>query len=164
MWRLFAPSSEPGSRDRVGLKSSADEYKQKMSKSHIVCVRFIRKDDVDTAGSRDDVAKIKRVGNDIYSVEMRNVDSVRAVKKEMILTSEGVRDWFERTLRLMDADFVPFEQYQFDFPVMPSVLIHHRELHHHLPTLLNAMDFHLENWPQTYTVAPTHLYFDEDDE
>lgn len=151
--------------NRVGLKTHAEHHTQKMPKSHILCVRFIRAGDVQSTGGRDDVAKIRRVGSDIYSIQMRNVDSTSAVVKEMIVTREGVRDWFARTLRLMDADYRPFEQYQFDFPMVPSVLIHHRELHHHMGTLLNALDFQLENWPHRYTVQQsTHLYFDDDED
>ena len=145
---------------------------------HNITVRFIRKDDINADGNRDDVAKITSVGNDVYKVTLRNVDEDKIVTKKMVVSDDGAYEWLESTLRLLDADFVPFEQYQFDFPMMPSVLIHHRELHHHLETILEAMAFHLENWPKRYDVPnyddccdeedemtgiPRHLYFDEED-
>lgn len=145
---------------------------------HTIVVRFIRKDDVHTIGDHDDIAKITSIANDVYKMTIRNVDEDKATTKKMIVNNKGVYEWFETTLRLLDADYAPFEQYQFDFPMMPSVIIHHRELHHHMETILDALNFHIENWPKRYAVpnyddccdeedemtgVPKHLYFDEED-
>ena len=136
----------------------------KSTSSHAISVRFIRKDDVNNAGTRDDVAKITSTANDVYKISIRNVDDSKITHKEMTVDDAGVYEWLESTLQLLDADYIPFEHYQFDFPMMPSVIIHHRELHHHLSTILEALAFHLENWPKRYDVPNYNDCCDEEDE
>jgi hypothetical protein len=154
-------------------KSKSNSKTNKSVRSHIIRVRFIRKGDTNTDGSRDDVAKITSVAKNIYKIVVCNVDDDKVAQKEMIVNDCGAYGWLERTLRLLDADFIPFEQYQFDFPMMPSVLIHHSELHHHMDTILESMAFQLENWPTRYQVSnsmedemtgimPANLYFDKE--
>jgi hypothetical protein len=157
------------------LKLKSKSKSAKIS-AHTISIRFIRKDDVNNAGTRDDVAKITSTANDVYTISIRNVDEDKTTRKEMTVDDAGVYEWLESTLQLLDADYIPFEHYQFDFPMMPSVIIHHREMHHHLSTILEAMAFHLENWPKRYDVPnydededemtgiPRHLYFDDEEE
>jgi hypothetical protein len=64
----------------------------------------------------------------------------------MMLDYDGVIQWFNRTLRFVDADYAPYARYQFDFPMMPSVMIAHVELHHHHKTIMNAVKFHMNYW------------------
>lgn len=111
--------------------------------NYSIKVTFIRANN-----TGDDVAKISADDEGNFHITMRfgNTTNGKTIIKTAIMDADELYCWFRKTFRLMDADYDPFEFYQFDFPLMPSVLIHHRELHHHYETIMNAVEFHLENW------------------
>jgi hypothetical protein len=110
-------------------------------------VRFIRANDVDGDGKNDDRAVITGVDDDVYQLTYHFGDCKKnPIVKEAVLDTVGVLRWFNRTLRFVDADYMPFARYQFDFSLMPSIMIAHQELHHHHKVILSAVKFHLENW------------------
>jgi hypothetical protein len=110
-------------------------------------VRFIRAEDMEGDGKNDDRAVITGLDDDVYQLAYHFGDcKKKQIVKEALLDQKGVVCWFNRVLHFVDADYAPFAGYQFDFPLMPSVLIAHQELHHHHPTILAAVKFHLENW------------------
>lgn len=111
--------------------------------NYSITVTFIR---ANNAG--DDIAKFTPDDNGDIHMAMRfgNSNNGKPIIKTAIMETDEVYDWFRKTFSLMDADYDPFEMYQIDFPLMPSVLIHHRELHHHYETVMDAMEFHLTNW------------------
>ncbi len=123
-------------------------------------VRFIRAEDVEGSGKNDDRAVITSVDDNVYNLTYTFGNcKKRPIVKEAILDYEGVVGWFNRTLRFVDADYVPFARYQFDFSLMPSIMIAHQELHHHHKTIMNAVRFHLNNW-----VTEDDFEFSEEDE
>jgi hypothetical protein len=124
--------------------------------NYSITVTFIR---ANNAG--DDIAKFTPDENGDIHMTMRfgNSNNGNPIIKTAIMEVDEVYDWFRKTFSLMDADYDPFEMYQIDFPLMPSVLIHHRELHHHYETVMDAMEFHLTNWVKNDVV-----YLDSDSE
>jgi hypothetical protein len=117
------------------------------SYKYTMTVRFIRAEDVTGSGKNDDRAVITGVDDDVYQLTYHFGDcKKKPVVKEAVLDTMGVLRWFNRTLRFVDADYVPFARYQFDFSLMPSIMIAHQELHHHHKVILSAVKFHLENW------------------
>jgi hypothetical protein len=109
-------------------------------------VRFIRAEDVDGNGKHDDRAVITKEDNGVFILTFHHNNGKKTITKEMMLDDDGVVRWFNRTLRFVDADYVPYARYQFDFPMMPSVMIAHVELHHHHKTIMSAVRFHIDNW------------------
>jgi hypothetical protein len=111
--------------------------------NYSITVTFIR---ANNAG--DDVAKFTPDDNGDLHMTMRfgNTSNGKPIFKTAVMDADDLYSWFHSTFRLVDADYEPFDSYQFDFPLMPSVLINHRELHHHYETIMNAVEFHLTNW------------------
>ena len=124
--------------------------------NYSITVTFIR---ANNAG--DDVARFAPDDNGDVHMTMRfgNTANGKPIIKTAVLDAQELYNWFHSTLRLMDADYDPFEYYQIDFPLMPSVLIHHRELHHHFESIMDAVDIHLANW-----VNNNIVYLDEETE
>ena len=109
-------------------------------------VRFIRAEDVAGSGKHDDRATITNCDGDVYRLTFHHNDGKKKISKEMLLDYDGVIGWFNRTLRFVDADYVPYARYQFDFPMMPSIMIAHQELHHHHKVIMSAVRFHMDYW------------------
>ncbi len=122
-------------------------------------VRFIRAEDVAGSGKHDDRATITNHDGDVYNLSFHHNDGKKKITKEMLLDYDGVISWFNRTLRFVDADYVPYARYQFDFPMMPSIMIAHQELHHHHKVIMSAVRFHMNYW-----ITEDDYCEDEDDD
>jgi hypothetical protein len=110
-------------------------------------VRFIRPEDVEGNGKNDDRATITSLDDGVYQLTYTFGDCKKSpIVKEAILDHDDVIRWFNRTLHFVDADYCPFARYQFDFSLMPSIMIAHQELHHHHKVIMSAVRFHLDNW------------------
>ena len=114
--------------------------------NYSMTVRFIRAEDVAGSGKHDDRAVITNADGDVYNLTFHHSDGKKRISKEMLLDYDGVITWFNRTLRFVDADYVPYARYQFDFPMMPSIMIAHQELHHHHKVIMSAVRFHMNYW------------------
>ena len=113
-------------------------------------MRFIRKD---ASANTDDTVTITRVTNDKFKLTYTYGDTKFKLPREMILTDRGVFQWMRSTIRLLENDADPFELVQLDTPFMPSVAISATKLRESYHDILDALEFHLDNWPSLDNAA-----------
>jgi hypothetical protein len=126
-------------------------------------IRFIRTIhliDTETCESmRDDVVQISRLnevdarGIDMYTLDYRPY-SDPAKTETMRVNADKVFVYARALLRLLEHDADPFRSIQIDFPSMPSVLIKMTDLGNAVHSILDALDFTLENWQSPPTPTP----------
>jgi hypothetical protein len=63
------------------------------------------------------------------------------------LTDSAAFRWVRQTINLLEKDADPFQFIQLDLPLMPSVLINAKDLGSSYNRILDAVEFHLDNWP-----------------
>jgi len=114
-------------------------------------LRFIR---TRASSKTDDTVNIKRLGPDQYSLAYTYGEAVSKKAMTATLSSDDTFRWLRHTLGLLEVDNDPFESVQMDFPLMPSVLVKITGINDAYDRLLNAVEFHLDNWP----VAPAPAY------
>jgi hypothetical protein len=126
----------------------------------MLTIRFLRKD---TDHSLDDVVKITRVIKNLYTLTIRYGENKRECNK-VDLTDRTLFWWMRIILRLLSKDSEPFEAIQMDMPYMPTVLFDVKNLDNCYNTILDALEFHLDNWedeelpPLVYSPSPETEY------
>lgn len=117
----------------------------------MITLRFIRSG---TGAANDDKIIITMKGVDNYNLSFTYGDV--KVKKDISATLSGndVFRWMRSAIGLLELDTDPFKSIQVDFPLMPSVLIDAKNIDAAYNKLLNALEFHLDNWPKAPT-CPT---------
>jgi hypothetical protein len=109
--------------------------------SSVLRIRFIRKD-APQNGSTDDVVNIRCISLKLYG--LRYHDGIKETP-EVVLNDMSVYRYVRNLIDLYSADADPFESLQFDFPLMPTVLISVLDLGSSKKRLLEAIQFHLDH-------------------
>jgi len=109
--------------------------------SNVLRIRFIRKN-TPQDGSTDDVVTIRCLSLKLYGLLYRN--ETREAP-EIVLNDISVYQYVRNLIDLYKMDAEPFESLQFDFPLMPTVLISISDLEASKRSLLEAIQFHLDH-------------------
>jgi len=113
--------------------------------------RFIRKGLTSQADKRsDDICTVTQIGHDEFSLKYRYIDATdKPCFNTTRLDSAGVCRWVRRALDLIERDADPFENFQIDFPLLPSIMFSVDSIWGHYRAILDATEFSLDNWPET---------------
>ena len=109
--------------------------------SNTLCIRFIR---ANQSGETDDRVLIRPLSLKLYGLTYIYGESV-SQSYDVVLTDSTVFRYIRNLIDLYSSDADPFESLQFDFPLMPSILIRLTDLETAGPSILEAVDFHLDH-------------------
>jgi hypothetical protein len=109
--------------------------------SNTLCIRFIR---ANQSGETDDRVLIRPLSLKLYSLTYIYGESV-SQSYDVVLSDSTVFRYIQNLIDLYSSDADPFESLQFDFPLMPSILIRVDELDTAGRAILEAVDFHLDH-------------------
>jgi len=109
--------------------------------SNTLCIRFIR---ANQSGETDDRVLIRPLSLKLYGLTYIYGESV-SQGYDVVLSDSTVFRYIRNLIDLYSSDADPFESLQFDFPLMPSILIRLTELETTGPSILDAVDFHLDH-------------------
>lgn len=109
-----------------------------------IMIRVVRQNGV---ASNDDMVVINRVGLDRFSLKYTYGDTTRKTPYYIMLTDRTLLKWVRVLIRLLENDSEPFASVQIDFPIMPSIMVNVNVLDKAYNTILDAMEFHIDNWP-----------------
>jgi len=109
-----------------------------------ISIRFLRKNG---STKTDDKIIIRRLGMNQFNLNYTYGDTKTKNTHKLFLTDKAVFRWMRHTISLLEKDNDPFHAIQVDFPFMPSVLFEIKNLSSAYNTLLDALEFHLDNWP-----------------
>jgi hypothetical protein len=112
-----------------------------MSSSNTLCIRFIR---ANQSGETDDRVLIQPISLKLYSLTYIYGESTSHTY-DVILNDSTVFRYIRNLIDLYSSDADPFESLQFDFPLMPSILIRLTDLETAGRAILEAVDFHLDH-------------------
>ena len=111
------------------------------------------------SAKNDDRVTISRLGANQFNLSYTYGESESKTPHQLVLTDRAVFRWVRNVIGLLEKDSDPFESVQVDFPSMPTVLFEVSKLAYAYDHLLDAIEFHLDNWP-----AVTHrLFLDEEE-
>jgi hypothetical protein len=97
---------------------------------------------------------IKTLGDDKFNLTYKYCDDTRTVRNSMVLSDTQLFKWLRHTVSLLENDDEPFEALQMDLPFMPSVLFSINNLEKVYHAILDAFEFHLNNWaPESKSVT-----------
>ena len=114
-------------------------------------VRFIRKNSL---SKNDDIVVIRRLGMNQFNLSYTYGDTNARNTHKLVLTDKAVFRWMRSTINLLEKDNDPFDSLQVDFPFMPSAIFDVSKLDNAYNTLLDALEFHLDNWPSSAVRTP----------
>lgn len=120
-----------------------------MTASTMFSIQFIRK--VANKG-QDDRAIIKCIGVDKYKITYS--DATVQNKMTFETNGYGVLRWVRRVMRLLEEDVDPFEYLQLDIPTMPSTMFSIPTLSYNYTTILNAVEFYLDEISNSTGIRP----------
>ena len=123
-------------------------------------VRFIRKNSL---SKNDDIVIIRRLGMNQFNLSYTYGDTNARNTHKLALTDKAVFRWMRSTINLLEKDNDPFDSVQVDFPFMPSVIFDVSKLDSAYNALLDALEFHLDNWPSS-SAGRTPILNPEDDD
>jgi len=106
-------------------------------------IRIVRQNGTATD---DDTVVINRMG-DRFSLKYTYGDTTRKTPFYLMLDDRALLKWVRVLIRLLENDSEPFASIQIDFPIMPSIMVNVGELAKAYNTILDAMEFHMDNWP-----------------
>lgn len=109
-----------------------------------ILIRLVRKNGVI---ANDDKIIVNRSGPNEYSLRYTYGDTQQKKPYFISLDDRKLLQWMRIVIRLLENDADPFTYMQFDFPVMPSVLVDITNLDRAYNTILDAIEFHIDNWP-----------------
>ena len=113
--------------------------------SSSIVLRFLRKN---CESSLDDIVQIEKLANGLYRLKYTyGFTHVKSKSFCLTLDDRTLFWWVRVLLRLVEKDAEPFESIQIDLPMLPSVLIDVKTLDDSYHTILDAIEFHLDNWP-----------------
>lgn len=107
-------------------------------------LRFIRKN---ATAKNDDVVYIAPLGAKQFNLSYTYGDTKNKKAHQLVLTDKAVFRWLRATIGMLEKDADPFELVQLDLPFMPSVVFNATKLGEAYHSLLDAVEFHLDNWP-----------------
>ena len=108
-----------------------------------ITIRFIRKGE---SPNTDAKVVIHNVGENLYSLSFTDGYSEVRRTHSAILNDRNLFRWLRITLRLLEHDSDPFESVQMDLPIMPSFMVDIVKVHRAYHTILDMVEFHLDNW------------------
>jgi len=117
--------------------------------SQLINIRFIRQNE--KLAKNDDTMRIWSDDGQTFTVMFRSGETKKSVITT--LSDSGVFRWIRHTITLLEKDVDPFQFIQLDLPLMPSVLINAKDLYTSYNRILDAVEFHLDNWPMTSKLA-----------
>jgi len=126
-------------------------------------IRFIR-----TNGSpkNDDKVIISRLPysqDNRFNLSYTYGDTNVKTPHQVVLAPDAVFRWMRNIIGLLEKDSDPFESVQLDLPFMPSVLFDVPKLSDAYHPLLDAIEFHLDNWPATTFLPPSPIEEEEEE-
>jgi len=121
-----------------------------------ITLRFIR---MDSDAKTDDLVHISRYAQGQYCLSYTYGDTKNKTPYQLVLTDKAVFRWMRTTIGILEKDSDPFGSVQLDTPFMPSVVFNVSELGDAYHPLLDALEFHLDNWP-----APAVFSSEDEDE
>ncbi len=110
-----------------------------------ILIRFIRKN-ADTKGLSDDRVTVQTLGDNKFKLSYVYCDTKKKQRNSLVLSDTQMFKWLRHTIALVENDDEPFEAIQMDLPLMPSVLFNVNRLDKVYHTILDAFEFHLNNW------------------
>lgn len=116
--------------------------------SQLINIRFIRRNE--KLAKNDDTMRIWSDNGQTFTVMFRSGETKKSVVTTM--SDSAVFRWIRHTISLLEKDVDPFQFVQLDLPLMPSVLIKATELGASYNRILDAVEFHLDNWPTSSKV------------
>ena len=119
-----------------------------MSSNLKITLRFIRKD---AEAKTDDMVYITRYGPGQFNLSYTYGDTKTKTAHHLVLTDKAVFRWMRATIAILEKDADPFSRVQLDTPFMPSVVFNVDALGEAYHPLLDALEFHLDNWPTSLT-------------
>ena len=137
----------------------------------VLGIRFIKIEDFDGEGEHDEYVRIKSIGADNYEfVYTHEPRDQKKYEKTADLNKGQLMSWFRGTFRLIAIDMQPFKAVQFDFPLVPSVLIKPASLNHDdefyslLDLFSHQLDYLDDEMPPLIPIysPKRHIFFDED--
>lgn len=117
--------------------------------SQLINIRFIRQNE--KLAKNDDTMRIMSDDGQTFTVMFRSGETKKSVITT--LSDSGVFRWIRHTITLLEKDVDPFQFVQLDLPLMPSVLINAKDLNASYNRILDAVEFHLDNWPTVSKLA-----------
>ena len=110
-----------------------------------ITFRFLRDNNTDDS---DDIVNISYAGNTMYNISFRTPLSENPLKKPTImhLGEKQTFRWVRRMMSLLECDTIPFAGIQVDMPMMPSIMLSPGNLSRNYNSLLDAVEFHMDNW------------------
>ena len=117
--------------------------------SRLINIRFIRPNE--KRAKNDDQMRIWSNDGQTFTVMFKTGDTKKSVITT--LSDAAVFRWVRYTIGLLERDSDPFQSVQLDLPLMPSVLINAKELGSAYNRILDAVEFHLDNWPTVAIAA-----------
>ena len=117
--------------------------------SRLINIRFIRRNE--KFAKNDDQMRIWSNDGQTFMVMFKTGDTKKSVITT--LSDSAVFRWVRYTIGLLERDSDPFQSVQLDLPLMPSVLINAKELDSAYNRILDAVEFHLDNWPTVAIAA-----------
>ena len=108
-------------------------------------MRLLRKNGTIT---NDDLIVINRVRANEFTLSYTYGDTRHKKQYCVTISDRMLLRWMRIVIRLLENDSDPFASVQFDFPIMPSVVIDVDKLDKAYHTILDAVEFHADNWPE----------------
>jgi hypothetical protein len=112
-----------------------------------ILFRFISAESSKATDSHHDTAKIMRTAEGAYELTYRYYDN--GVSHTMTMSDTSVFRWVRHTLRQIEVDDDPVKEIQIDWPLMPTVMILTKNIGTAYHAILDALEWHLDNWPST---------------
>ncbi len=137
----------------------------------VLAIRFIKHEDFSGEGEHDDYVRIKSIGADNYElVYTHEPRGEKKYEKTSDFNKDQLMGWFRGTFRLIAIDMQPFKAVQFDFPIVPSVLIRPKDLNNDdefyslLDLFSHQLDYLDNEMPPLIPIysPKRHIFFDED--
>jgi len=132
-----------------------------MSGNLKITVRFIHTKISDP--STDDMVYITRYAPNQYRLSYTyGIEKDNKTTHSLVLSDKAVFRWMRATLCILEKDADPFNMVQLDTPFMPSVVFNVSNLGAAYHPLLDALEFHLDNWPTPPVLNPEDELEEED--
>lgn len=122
-----------------------------MSSNLKITLRFIRKG---AQENTDDMVHISRYAQNQFNLSYTYGETKTKTTHQLVLSDKAVFRWMRATIAILEKDTDPFGSVQLDTPFMPSVVFNVDELGDAYHPLLDALEFHLDNWPAPPVLNP----------
>jgi hypothetical protein len=130
-----------------------------MSNYASFAIQFIRESEGDGVNDElnDDVLTVKPDGNGRYCVRMEfsntALTSIKGKKSESYMTYYELNNYLHNLFNIIRLDEDPYEFYQIDMPLMPSVILNQKRLHKVQEFVLDQLEDYEMNGSWTTYVA-----------